>query len=101
MLKRHAVKRALQGVKSEKLEEAIASKEYLIKEAHEIGNDAYKKEKHGAALKTVEVKGKLNKVYDEEPEMKGYIQLIQELNLININTSEESKEVMDVAPKQL
>jgi hypothetical protein len=40
-------------------------------------------------------------VYDEEPEMKGYIQLIQELNLININTSEESKEVMDVAPKQL
>jgi phage terminase small subunit len=99
MLKKPAVISELQKVKSEKQDEAIASKEYLIKEAHEIGKDAYKKEKHGAALKAVEVKGKLNKVYDEEPEMQGYIRLHQELNLININPSKEDKEIIDVDPE--
>ncbi|MHC4183789.1 MAG: terminase small subunit [Planctomycetota bacterium] len=62
LLKKPVVQAALQEVINKKLDEATSRREYLTNQAHEIGKDAYKKEKNGAALREVEVKAKLNKV---------------------------------------
>jgi phage terminase small subunit len=106
MLKRPAVKRALQEVKSKKLDQAIASREYLINQAHEIGKDAYKKEKHGAALKSVELKGKLNNVFeDKESDLEMWKAAVQRLGLhrvdVNVNINkEEGSDIVDVTPER-
>jgi phage terminase small subunit len=98
MLKRPAVKKALQEVKSKKMDEAIASQEYLINEAHKIGKDAYKKDKHGAALKAVETKAKLNHVFDDkESDITNWYAVINRYDLRVINPNEEKEvEAIDV-----
>jgi hypothetical protein len=47
LLKKPAVIDAIQKAIEKGYDESIASREYLIKEAHEIGKDAFRKDKHG------------------------------------------------------
>jgi hypothetical protein len=65
LLQKTSVMNALQDMTDKSKEEAIASKQYLINEAHEIGKEARSKGVYGSALKAVEVKGKLNRVYED------------------------------------
>jgi phage terminase small subunit len=98
MLKRPGVQRALQDVRGERLEEAIASQEYLIHEAHEIGQEARQDKSYGAALKGVELKAKLNHVFEDskESDLMQWYQSIQRLGLKLIN----EKEVIDITPER-
>lgn len=82
LLKKPAVIDAIQKATEKGYDEGITSREYLIKEAHEIGQDAFKKDKHGAAIKAVDTKAKLNHLYKEEvDESAGYNALLQAINI--------------------
>jgi hypothetical protein len=97
LLKSPAVIEAIKGAVAERFDESIASREHLIKEANEIGKEARGKGVYGAALNAVELKAKLNKLFDrDEPEMDRYYQVIQALT---INPSSEHVETVDVTPK--
>jgi hypothetical protein len=96
LLKKPAVIDAIQKASQKGYDEGIASRAYLINEAHEIGQDAFKKDKHGAAIKAVDTKAKLNHIYDEENDESGrYSALLQS---ININIPGYSKAI-EVTPK--
>lgn len=85
LLKKPSVIEAIQKAVDKKFDESIASREYLIDEAHEIGKEARGKGVYGSALNAVELKAKLNRLFDkDEPEMQGYFKLMQYLE-ININ----------------
>jgi phage terminase small subunit len=82
LLKKPAVIDAIQKASENKSVEAIASRDYLIKEAHEIGKDAFKKDKHGTAIKAVDTKAKLNHIYDEtKDESATYSAFLQAINI--------------------
>jgi len=94
LLKKSSVIESIKNEVDKRYDESVASREYLTEEAHIIGKDAFKKGKHGPAIKAVELKGKLNKVFDsEEPEMQGYIKLIQS---ITVNVDDEA---IDITPE--
>jgi len=94
LLKKSSVIEAIKNEVEKRYDESIASREYLINEAHEIGKEARQDKSYGSAIKAIELKGKLNKVFDsEEPEMKGYINLIQS---ITVNVDEGA---IDVTPE--
>jgi phage terminase small subunit len=96
LLKKPAVIDAIKQASEKGYDEGIASREYLIKEAHEIGKDAFRKDKHGAAIKAVDTKAKLNHIYDEtKDESATYSALLQS---ININIPGLSKTI-DVTPE--
>lgn len=98
LLKKPQVIELINNAVTKRYDESIASKEYLTEEAHSIGKDAFKKGKHGSALQAVELKGKLNKVFDKDaPEMDGYIKFIQAV-MVNVNTTNDG-EVIDVTPE--
>ena len=80
--------------------DAIASREYLIKEAHDIGQLAKTQDKLNTALSAVEAKGRLNKIYDKDNvPMDGYTNLIQTLVQVNVNTSNtKENEPVDITP---
>ena len=46
---------------------SVASRAYLIQEAHEVGREARGKGAYGAALKGTEIKAKLNHLFDDKP----------------------------------
>ncbi|MHA2219030.1 MAG: terminase small subunit [Candidatus Hodarchaeales archaeon] len=97
LLKKPVVIDAIQRTSEKRYDESIASREYLINEAHEIGQDAFKKDKHGAAIKSVDIKAKLNHIYDETiDESATYSTLLQS---ININIPGISRTI-DVTPKE-
>ena len=80
--------------------DSVASREYLIKEAHNIGIEARADKKLNTALSAVEAKGRLNRIYDKDnAPMDGYTNLIQTLVQVNVssgNTKESS--TIDVTP---
>ena len=80
--------------------DAVASREYLIKEAHEIGLEAKADKKLNTALSAVEAKGRLNKVYDKDNvPMEGYTNLIQTLVQVNVSAGNTKESVtIDAAP---
>lgn len=91
LLKKPQVIELINNAVTKRYDESIASKEYLTEEAHIIGKDAFKKGKHGSALQAVELKGKLNKVFDnDKPEMEGYVKFIQSVTL-DVNTSNKGE----------
>lgn len=74
--------------------DAVASREYLIKEAHAIGLEAKADKKLNTALSAVEAKGRLNKVYDKDNvPMEGYTNLIQTLVQVNVNAGNVKESV--------
>jgi hypothetical protein len=80
LLKRDDIKAALDIKQTESAQSAIASRDYLIQEAHEIGMEARTAGKLNTALTAVETKGKLNRVYDRESDNPAdYGKLIQTL----------------------
>jgi len=95
LLKKSSVIEAIKNEVDKRYDESIASREYLIEEAHEIGKEAREDKSYGSAIKAVELKGKLNKVFDsEEPEMQGYIKLMQSI-AVNV----DKDEAIDVTPE--
>jgi hypothetical protein len=66
LLKKPAIQYAIQKVVDKRFDESIASREHLITEANEIGKEAWQKGAHGSALKAVDLKAKLNKLYDKD-----------------------------------
>ena len=84
--------------------DAVASREYLIKEAHEIGQEARKADKLNTALSAVEAKGRLNQVYDKDNvPMDGYTNLIQTLVQVNVQhnvttCSDNDNNTVDITP---
>lgn len=77
---------------------SLASREYLIKQAHDLGLKAENHEDIGNALKSVELKGKLNRVFTEDKDDgTNYQTLIQSLT-INIDNKDQQNnmEVIDV-----
>ena len=82
------------------LVDGISSRNYLIKEAHDIGIDARASDKLNTALSAVEAKGRLAGVYDKDNvPMDGYTNLIQTLVQVNVTTSDTKESAtIDVTP---
>ena len=64
LLKMSAVIEAIQNMINKKSDESIASREYLINDADEIGKEAREKGAYGSALTAVEIKWKLNRLFE-------------------------------------
>lgn len=74
--------------------DAVASREYLIKEAHNIGQEARKQDKLNTALSAVEAKGRLNRIYDKDnAPMDGYTNLIQTLVQVSVSSGSTKESV--------
>lgn len=98
------IREELERVKERECDRAIASREFLIQEAHEVAKEAREKGAYGATVKAIELKGKLNKLFDRsEPEMEGYVKLVQMLQ-INVNApapvEEDDGEVIDIEAEE-
>jgi hypothetical protein len=82
--------------------DSIASRTYLIKEAHDIGKEAREAGKLNTALTAVETKGKLNRVYDTDADSPAdYTKLIQALVIqgdVNIYNDKGNTETIDITP---
>lgn len=100
ILKREEVKHYLHQQQNKVSTDSIASREYLIKQAHEIGQEAREAKAYVPALNSVELKAKLNGVLDKDSDSTAdYTKIMQTLIIqgdININTPNENIiEVMD------
>lgn len=85
LLKNAEVIEALETRSNRTLNKAIASREHLISEAHDILEAAKQEKQYSTALNAVDLKAKLNKLYDKsEPETEGYIKLI---NMLQVNVT--------------
>lgn len=90
----------IQRIQDSDYADAVASREYLIKEAHDIGELAKSQDKLNTALSAVEAKGRLNKVYDKDNvPMDGYTNLIQTLVQVNVSTQQTKESTtVDITP---
>lgn len=83
------VKEELQRLSERRECSSLASREGLIQEAHRIGGKAEEEGAFGAALKGVELKAKLNRLFERDtPDMAGYQTLMQQL-IINVSPAPE------------
>lgn len=102
LLKRDDIMAALDIKQNESAQSAISSRDYLIQEAHEIGMEARGAGKLNTALTAVEVKGKLNRVYDADSDSPtDYSKLIQTLVVqgdVNIHNSKPTDKPIDITP---
>ena len=86
----------------ERKEDSIADKDYLTKEAHDIGKEVSKDKSYGAALNAVKLKGELNQVFKEDTEANKYTNTMKNIFLqINqeVNINKEKEEAIDVTPQ--
>lgn len=87
LLGKHSVKQAIEDKQESKYDASVASRGYLIQEAHDIGRKALSRNKHSTALNAVDVKARLNGVYDKgQEDMTNYTTLMQSL-VVNVNVS--------------
>ena len=101
LLKEVSVQNAIAAQLDKGKEDSIASKDYLTKEAHEIGKEARKDKSYGAALTAVDLKAKLNQVYKEDSERGMYANAMANILLqVNqqININKEKERAIDVTP---
>lgn len=100
MLMQPHVQAEIQRIQDSDFADAVASREYLIKEAHDIGQEARATQKLNTALSAVEAKGRLNRIYDKDnAPMDGYTNLIQTLVQVNVNTGNAKESVtINAAP---
>ena len=79
---------------------AIASKDFLIQEAHDIGQEAREAKAYVPAMKGIELKAKLNGIFDKESDSPlDYGKVLQAIVIngdVNINNNNEQNEVIDI-----
>ncbi len=94
------VKAEIQRIQDSDFADSVASREFLIKEAHDIGVEARSKDKLNTALSAVEAKGRLNRIYDKDnAPMDGYTNLIQTLVQVNVsNGNTKESATINVTP---
>lgn len=94
MLKRANIQKALQRENNKAFASASSSRENLLKEAEEISTEARKAGAFSAAVKGIEVRAKLNRLFDAEtPDSQGYVNLLQQLIIVNQPLSKPESEV--------
>jgi len=77
-------------------ENSVASLDYLIHEADEICRAAKQDKHYTAAIKAVETKTKLNKLFDNnEPELEGHINFVKSI-FFTVNVSHNEAEAITV-----
>ena len=98
-LKKVNVQNAIDAHLKERKEDSIANRDYLTKEAHEIGTEARKDKNYGSALTAVDLKAKLNQVYKEDTERGMYANTMKNIFLqINQEVNINKEEAIDVTP---
>ena len=85
---------------SRSLAKDLASRDNLIARAAEIDVAAFEAQQYQTALNSVDLRAKLNKLYDKgEPEMQGYQTLIQTL-IVNNTPVDIATQAINVTPQQ-
>lgn len=79
-------------------DKAVASREHLINEADEIGKEARQQGAYGSALKAVELKGKLNRVFDDTDDHCSQFKAFVQQFTINVKPGDDDKAI-DVTPE--
>ena len=98
-LKKVSVQNAIDAHHKERKEDSIASKDYLTKEAHDIGKEAREDKSYGAALNAVKLKGELNQVFKEDTEAGKYTETMTNIFMqINQEVNINKEEAIDVTP---
>ncbi len=86
-------------MRKEEANGSIASKDYLTKEAHEIGKEAREDKSYGAALNAVDLKAKLNQVCKEDTEQGKYTNTMTNIFMQINQVNKKSEEAIDVTPE--
>ena len=77
----------------------IASRQFLIGEAHNTGQQALESKQYKTKLYSIDLKARLNRLYDrEQPDLDGYTALLQQIT-INVGQPTPEKSVIDVTPE--
>lgn len=80
------VQQAIQDKIDKAYDKNIASRQYLTQEAHDIGIEARSKGQYNPALTAVDLKAKLNRLYDRDtPDLESYTQVMQQFIQVNVN----------------
>lgn len=83
------IKEAIDRQVDKRINKSVASRDHLIQEAHDILGEARADKHYQTALNAVEVKAKLNRLYDKaEPDTDGYIKLVQMLQ-VNVTVAQD------------
>ena len=99
-LKKVTVQNAIDAHHKERKEDSIASKDYLTKEAHEIGKEARKDKNYGSALSAVKLKGELNQVFKQDTEQGKYTETMNKIFLqINQEVNINKEDAIDITPE--
>jgi NADP-dependent 3-hydroxy acid dehydrogenase YdfG len=78
----------------------IASREQLIKEAHDVKERAKRSDKLQVELNAIDVKGKLAGIYRNQSESTGQFERIIQMFQVNVEVNNEGKEeAIDVTPE--
>ena len=102
MLAKVTVKEAIEQAMEKTCMSNVASREYLIQETHETVQEAKKEKCYGAAIKGIELKGKLNRLFDrEQPDMAGYQVLMQQLIINTTDKADHSGDVIDIVREEI
>ena len=77
---------------------SLASREKLIQETHAAMKEARQEKAYGVVIKGIELKGKLNRLFERETsdDTTGYQTLIQQLTMTIVNPSGSEKEELEV-----
>jgi len=81
------IREAINSLQAKAFDKAIASRQYLIQQAHEIGEEARSKGQFNPALTSVDLKAKLNKLYERDtPDLESYATIMNQFVQVNIST---------------
>lgn len=97
-LQKPAIEAALKAHSDRRTEESLASRDKLIKEAHEVKERAKQSDKLQVELNAIDLKGKIAGVYKENTENHDQFDRIIQMCQVNIEVKDES-EAIDVKPE--
>lgn len=91
------VQEELKRLTQKTYDNSIASREYLIQEAHETIQEAKKEKAYGVIMKGIELKGKLARLFEKDtPDIEAYTQVIQQF-VVNVTPADNDKDkVIDI-----
>lgn len=87
----------------------IASRQYLIQQAHDVGEEARSKGQYNPALTSIDLKAKLSKLYDRDtPDIETYNQVINQFYApiqVNIDTTspteDTTSDIKELSPQDI
>lgn len=93
------IQKEIEREEERRLAKHLANRERLIEEAHELYEECKEEKVYATALNAIDLKAKLNRIYDKEtPDLANYQTLIQSLT-VNVQDSKPNPLPVVVEPE--